>query len=67
MGDEQQRVLVGRDAQEGDARGVGRPGGVAVLVGGGVEVSDRAGGNGIDSDEAVIVAIADERQARAVG
>src|ERR1700691_6170159 len=67
VGDKQQCVLVGREAEKGDARGVGRRGGIGIEIGGGVEVRACAGGSGVAGDEAVVIAIADESHARAVG
>ena len=66
MGDEEDGVFVGRDAEEGNVGGVRRPDGAEVLIGGGVEVGDRAGGDGVDGDEAVVVAVADEGEVCAV-
>src|ERR1700677_5100097 len=63
----EQRILVGRNAQKSDARGVRRPYGVAVQVGRRIKIRDRTGRRGIDSDEAVVTAITHKSEARSVG
>ena len=55
------------DANEGDAAAVGRPFGLAVGIGAGVEIAQRLRGRVVDADEAVIAAAAHESDARAIG
>ena len=54
------------DADECHAAAVGRPFGVAVVVGAGVEVAQGGGGHVVDADEAVVAAVAGESEPRAV-
>ena len=63
----EQRILVGRNAQKNDARGVRRPRGFGIQIGRGVKIGDRTGRRGIDGDEAVVAAITHKSEARAVG
>src|SRR3989442_4181042 len=56
----------GRDADVRDPLSIGAPDRLVVRVHTGIEVAERLGRNVIDADEAVVVAVADERELRAL-
>ena len=55
------------DSNEGDAAAIGRPFGLRVGIGAGVEIAQRLRGRVVHANEAVIAAAAHESDARAIG
>ena len=55
------------DAYEGDAAAVGRPFGLAVGIGAGVEIAQRLRGRIVHANEAMVAAVAHESEVRAIG
>src|ERR1019366_8865785 len=55
------------NANEGNAKAIGRPFGLHIGIGAGVEIALRLRGRVVHANQAVVAAVAHERDARAIG